>query len=128
MFTKKCLFVPAALVCVGFICTSAANAEDPEKPKCYTVASLQGSYAVVTNYGAYVALALARRYFDGEGNLTGTFTLNQPKAGSTTGERAIVTGTQVGTYTVNCDGTGVITRVVTASNGVTANQEDDFII
>jgi hypothetical protein len=40
----------------------------------------------------------------------------------------MVTGTQLGTYTVNCDGTGVITRTVTASNGVTATQKDDFVI
>jgi hypothetical protein len=68
------------------------------------------------------------RYFDGNGNLTGTFVINEPTAGSTTGARTIVTGTQVGTYTVNCDGTGVITRTLTASNGVTATVMDDFII
>ena len=35
---------------------------------------------------------------------------------------------QVGTYTVNCDGTGIITRTLTASNGVVTNQTDDFVI
>jgi hypothetical protein len=34
----------------------------------------------------------------------------------------------VGTYTVNCDGTGVFTRTLTASNGVTTTQTDDFVI
>jgi hypothetical protein len=34
----------------------------------------------------------------------------------------------VGTYTVNCDGTGVFTRILTASNGVTVTQMDDFVI
>jgi 3-deoxy-D-arabino-heptulosonate 7-phosphate (DAHP) synthase len=29
---------------------------------------------------------------------------------------------------VNCDGSGVITRVLTASNGTTADQMDNFII
>jgi hypothetical protein len=29
---------------------------------------------------------------------------------------------------VNCDGTGLITRTVTASNGLTTTQMDDFII
>jgi hypothetical protein len=80
------------------------------------------------NYGANVALALALRHFDGNGNLTGTFTLNAPVAGSPTGARTVITGTQVGTYTVNCNGTGVITRTVLASNGVTATQLDDFLV
>jgi hypothetical protein len=42
-------------------------------------------------------------------------------------ERAIVTGTQAGTYTVNCDGTGVVTRILTVGNTQTL-QMDDFII
>jgi hypothetical protein len=41
--------------------------------------------------------------------------------------RTLVTGTQMGTYTVNCDGTGVITRVLTAGT-VQTTQEDDFVI
>jgi hypothetical protein len=79
-------------------------------------------------FGAHVALALGLRHFDGNGNLTGTFTLNEPTAGSTTGARTIVTGTNVGTYTVNCDGTGVITRILTTSTGVVTTQMDDFLI
>ena len=54
--------------------------------------------------------------------------MNEPTAGSTTGARTIVTGTQAGTYTVNCDGTGVETRTVTSSTGVTTTQLDDFVI
>lgn len=68
------------------------------------------------------------RHFDGQGNLTGTFTLNAPDPTSTTGARKISTGTQVGTYTVNCDGTGVETRTATSSTGVTVTQLDDFVI
>jgi hypothetical protein len=60
--------------------------------------------------------------------MTGTFTVNEPTAGSNNGGRTIVTGTQVGTYTINCDGTGVITRTVTASNGTIATQMDDLLI
>ena len=33
----------------------------------------------------------------------------------------------MGTYTVNCDGTGVITRVLTAGT-IQTTQEDDFVI
>ena len=78
-------------------------------------------------YGANVAVALAKRYMDGAGNLTGTFTVNEPVAGSPTGDRKIVTGTQVGTYTVNCDGTGVVTRILTVGTTQTL-QYDDFVI
>ena len=40
----------------------------------------------------------------------------------------LVSGRQNGTYTVNCDGTGVVARVVTLSDGSTAKQMEDFII
>jgi hypothetical protein len=121
--TSKVLIVAAAIV--TWFGVPAAKADETH---CYTVANLKGTYAVVTTYGAHVAVALGLRHFDGEGNLTGTFTLNEPTPGSTTGGRTIVTGTQLGTYTVNCDGTGVITRTVRTSNGVTATQKDDFVI
>ena len=105
--------------------TTASVAQDP--PTCFTVASLQGSYAIVGTYGANVAIALGKRYMDGNCNLTGTFLVNEPVAGSPTGARAIVTGTQAGTYTVNCDGTGVITRILTVGTTQTT-QLDDFVI
>jgi hypothetical protein len=56
---------------------------------------LEGAYAAVGTYGANVALAFGVRHFDGEGNLAGSFTLNEPTPGSTTGGRTIITGTQV---------------------------------
>ena len=125
MFCKRCSLVLTALVSFGLLGVSAAQADDTH---CYTLASLKGTYAVVGTYGANVALALAVRHFDGNGNLTGTFTVNEPDPASTTGGRKIVTGTQVGTYTVNCDGTGVITRTLTTSTGVVTTQNDDFVI
>ena len=114
-----------ALIAVSAIGISAAHAD---RAPCYTVASLNGTYGVVATYGANVALALAVRKFDGKGTLTGTFTLNAPDTTSPTGARKIITGTQVGTYTVNCDGTGVITRTLTSSTGVVTTQLDDFVI
>lgn len=102
-----------------------ARADDAH---CYTLASLKGTYAVVGTYGANVAIALAVRHFDGQGNLSGTFTVNEPDPASSTGGRKIVTGTQSGTYTVNCDGTGVFTRTLTTSTGVVTVQYDDFVI
>jgi len=48
--------------------------------------------------------------------------------GSPTGEREIVTGTQVGSYSINCDGTGVFTRFLKTSTGLTVTQTDDFLV
>jgi hypothetical protein len=121
----KRLFVPTVFVFFSFLGVSAADAEDPQ---CYTAASFQGSWTVLGTYGANIALALGERYVDENGNFTGVFVLNGPTAGSTSGERTITTGTQTGSYTVNCDGTGTITRTLTASNGVTTTQTDDFIV
>ena len=121
---KKMLLAAVALLFVGFVGAPSAKAA----PQCFTLDSLDGSYSIVVTYGANVATALATRDFDGNGNLTGTFVLNEPTADSTTGARTIVTGTQVGTYTVNCDGAGVITRTVTASTGLVTTQVDNFLI
>jgi hypothetical protein len=123
MFKSKSLPVGMALAIAAI---PAARADD--NAECYTLASLHGTYVIVTSYTGDTAAAFGVRHLDGKGNLTGTFILNEPEKGSTTGGRTLVTGTQVGTYTVNCDGTGVITRVVTASNGVTGTQQDDFVI
>lgn len=106
----------------GALCVAAQESEP-----CFTLESLKGSYSMIGTYGANVALALAKRYVDGEGNLTGGFLVNEPTPGSTTGARTIITGSQIGTITVNCDGTGVITRVLTVG-GVQTNQMDDFVI
>jgi len=124
MCSKKSFFVTAALIFTGIV-DIAANAQTQ---RCYTLASLKGNYGIVGNYGANVAIALGTRTYDGNGNLSGTFVVNEPTAGSATGARTIVTGTQAGTYTVNCNGTGQFIRLVVASNGVTANQVDDFVI
>jgi hypothetical protein len=125
MFKRTSSFVQAGLLILSI---GAASSALGQNSSCYTVASLQGSYAVVATYGANVARAFGVRSFDGNGNVTGIFVLNGPKAGSTTGERTITTGTQKGTYTVNCNGIGVITRTFTASDGTTASQIDDFVI
>ena len=123
MLSKKSLVLPIALVFLGFVGVSAAQ----DDTHCYNLASLRGTYGVVGDYGDHQAIALATRHFDGKGNLTGSFIVNGPDPTSTTGGREIITGTQAGTYTVNCDGTGVFDRVLT-SNGTTVHQFDDFVI
>lgn len=44
-FNRHSLFVPAALIVVGTLGVSSANAADPQ---CYNLASLQGQYALIT--------------------------------------------------------------------------------
>lgn len=125
MFSKKIWLVAVALASTIFLGTTASVAQDSQR--CFTIGSLEGYYAIVGTYSANIAIALGKRYMDGNGNLTGTFLVNKPVAGSPTGDRAIVTGTQTGTYTVNCDGTGVITRILTVGSTQTT-QLDDFVI
>ncbi len=125
MFSKKKLFVPAVLILTAFFGSFPAHAQ---VRACYTVASLQGYYAITTTYGSYVASAFGTRTYDGNGNLSGNFLVNEPTAGSTTGARTITTGTQVGTYTVNCNGTGQFLRTLTQTNGTVTTSVDDFVI
>ncbi len=125
MFNKKSLSVAAELIFISFLGVSAAIAENPQ---CYTLASLEGNYALVGTYGANLAISLSIRVYDGNGNLSSIFLVNEPKVGSTTGERTIVNGTQTGTYTVNCDGTGTFTRFVTLADGSKSTVMDDFLI
>ena len=135
MFKRTHLFIWQALVFVMFVQVSAAYAHDNDD--CYTVASIQGSWAVVTTFGANFAKALGTRTVEENGAFTGTALINSPanttSAGavsflSWTGLRMISHVTQIGSFTtVNCDGTGQITRTLTTSTGTT-QQIDDFLI
>lgn len=122
---RRRILLTAVVTVTLFLASSAAKAQDTQP--CFTLASLSGTYSIVGTYGANVAVAIAKRTLDGQGNLTGTFIVNKPVAGSSTGDRAIVSGTQAGTYTVNCDGTGVVTRILTVGTTQTL-QYDDFVI
>jgi hypothetical protein len=119
------MFSKAVLIFTSFLGASAVNGQ---VPKCYTIASLQGNYSIVGTYGANVAMGIGTRTYDGNGNLAGATIINEPTAGSATGARTLVTATQAGTYTVNCNGTGQFLRTVTTNTGITAIQVDDFVI
>ena len=75
MFIKKCLFVPTVLIFTSFLGVSTANAQ--RQPACYTLASLQGTYAIVGNYGSNVAMAMGVEYLDGSGNMTRRTIVNE---------------------------------------------------
>ena len=126
MFSKKHLSVSALVIFASFLGVSAANAQDSSCR--YTLASIQGTYAIVVTYlPTFATVAIGTRSYDGAGHMTGTFIVNGPTTGSTTGARTITKGTQEGTYTVNCDGTGVITRTTTLATGQTNTYVDDFV-
>ena len=125
MFNKENLFAAAVLITTG--CLGAAKAH-AQNTRCYTLESLQGSYGVVIHYGANVAAGIQAETLDGKGNLTRTGINNQPVVGSPTGLRTVAAVTSVGTYTVNCDGTGTINRIVTRADGSTAAAADDFLV
>jgi hypothetical protein len=114
------------LTLAGLATGSLACAQDPACP--YNLSSLQGPYSVVLTYGANLASGIQAETLDGKGNLTRSGVINQPAAGSTTGARSVVSVTSVGTYTVNCNGTGTFIRVVTLPDGTKASGSDDFII
>jgi hypothetical protein len=129
----KNLVLKVALISCALLGTSSAKAQDhaqwaKDKPQCYSLASIKGSYASVATYGANLALGLGVRSFDGNGNFTATFLVNEPDPTSTTGGRKIVTGTQTGTFTVNCDGSGQMIKTTTTSTGVVSTSTDDFVI
>jgi hypothetical protein len=57
----------------------------------------------------------------------GTFTFNAPDTVSTAGALRIITGTGVGSYTANCDVTGLITRTLTRATAAVTAQFNDFV-
>lgn len=123
MVNKKRMCVQLALGSFVLLGASAAHATDNDD-QCYTVASVQGSWAVISTFGANLALALGQRTVDENGTFTGTAVVNAPTPGSPTGQRTITNVTQNGGFVVNCDGTGTITRVLNS----TTQQIDDFVI
>lgn len=126
MFNKKRRIARTGLIFASLMGAAAANAQDPACP--YNNASLQGTYATVAPYGNNIAISLAVRIMDGKGNWNANFIVNQPLAGSTTGQRTITSGANRATYTVNCDGSGVSNRILTLADGTTSLGTDDFLI
>ncbi len=121
--------VPSTLIPGGlFLTRKYTRRPDSTTAGCYTLESLQGSYGVVVNYDSNLAMGLQPEYLDGLGNLRRTGINNQPVAGSTTGDRTVGNVTSTGTYVVNCNGSGTITRMVTKPDGSKAPTADDFLI
>ena len=122
MFRNTIVFIPLLVMFTSFLGMTAANAQDPTCP--YTLASLQGNYAIIGNYGSNLGMSLAVQTIDANGNFTRSAVVNGPTAGSTT----VTTTTNTGTITVNCDGTGKFNRILTLADGTMSTGVDDFII
>lgn len=130
MFLQRNWGAPALLLLIGALGAPRLKAQQYE---ClFTNASLQGTYSVVVNLtggpAGGVGIGLQSQTMDGNGNFRRSGFLNTPTPGSTTGARTLSTTVNVGTYTVNCDGTGTITRLLTRSDGTTQATVDEFVV
>src|SRR5687767_9455944 len=76
----------------------------------YTLATLQGDYALVGVYGSNAARLNGVFRADGNGSLSGAAQINAPGSG---GARVLVGVSFAGTYTVTQDGLGVIAVTIT---------------
>jgi hypothetical protein len=93
----------------------------------YSEASFKGHYAVVGTYGANVAQALGTLTVN-DGKIVTKEIVNEPLAGSKTGERTLVKISSTGTFTIASDGTGVVTDGVKLADGSIATVTEDLVI
>ena len=91
----------------------------------YSVESVNGSYAFIGTYAGLVASSFGVVTFNGAGRVKGSLMVNQPNPD---GSRSIVNVGIAGTYSVNPDGTGTNSLVVTLPDGHTANVTEDLVI
>jgi hypothetical protein len=102
----------------------AISAEESDK-NIYTLASLQGDYALVGVYGSDVARLNGVFTADGNGSLSGSAQINAPGSG---GQRVLVAVSFAGTYTITPDGLGVIAVTIALPNGATTPATIDLLL
>ena len=117
------LLASLALLIVGALSVRSARANDADQ-EVYNLASFHGDYAVVGAGGSNVAALLGTLTADGHGGVSGSALANLP--GPTA--RTLVQITYSGTYSVNPDGTGLMTLTVTLPSGRTAAGTLDLLI
>ncbi len=118
---------PLRLLAVATILITAVpavSAEESDK-NVYTLASLQGDYALVGLYGSNVARLNGVFRADGNGGLSGTAQINAPGSG---GQRVLVAVSFAGTYTVTPEGLGVIAVTISLPNGATTPATIDLLL
>jgi hypothetical protein len=102
----------------------AISAEERDR-NIYTLATLQGDYALVGVYGSNAARLNGVFRADGNGSLSGAAQINAPGSG---GARVLVGVSFAGTYTVTQDGLGVIAVTITLPNGTTTPATIDLLL
>ena len=113
-----------SLTALVLLMAGAAYARADADEHAYTWASFHGDYAVVGTGGANAAGLLGTIRADGLGTVSGSALANLPGSSA----RTLVNITYSGTYTINPDGTGVITVTVTLPSGRTAAGDLDVLI
>jgi hypothetical protein len=91
----------------------------------WSLASLQGEFALVGTYGANAARLLGTYAVDDQGNYSGSARINLP---GPAGQRVLVDITFEGTSTIEPDGTGTTSSTVTLPNGAKLQTSTDFVI
>jgi hypothetical protein len=95
-----------------------------ERSDDWSVASLNGEYALVGTYGANVARLIGTFVVDGQGNFSGSARVNLPAGG----QRVLVPITFSGSYIVEADGTGTTFGTTVLPNGTRLPSTTDFVI
>jgi hypothetical protein len=104
---------------------SGNNNIEARRNRPYTLASVNGEFAVVGTFGANVARQLGVVRIN-DGQVTGFARANRP--GNAPNERALYSFTITGTITVNEDGTGVVSGTATFPDGSTLEFHLDTLI
>jgi hypothetical protein len=91
----------------------------------FTTASLQGTWAKALQGGANVSCSAGIVTFDENGNATHSELVNMPTADA---KRVVVPLTGTAVFTVNANGMGTTTTIVTAPDGTTQTYTWDYVI
>ena len=120
MLEQRKTFLLAA--CLITLCASRIGSA--AECKGYTLASIEGEYAVVGMYAGELAGLIGVSKTDKNGNVEGSAVVNLPGASTT---RQVVPISWTGVQTINADGTGTIFLTVILPN-TTQIVTQDFVI
>lgn len=116
---------PLALT-VGLISTMLFGSRAGSAAECkgYTLASIEGEYAVVGTYAGGIAGLIGVSTTDKNGNVEGSAVVNIPGTSNT---RQVIPISWTGVQTINEDGSGTISLTVTLPNAIQTVTQD-FVI
>ena len=123
MFSRKLML--ALIVVSAVTIPSTVSAEDQGDDQPYSLASLDGEFALVGTYTGGIARQLGVVHFK-EGDSTGYLRVNVQ--GATSALRVVVYLSFAGTTSIADDGTGVVTLTVTYPDGSLHPATLDFLV